>query len=350
MPFPFLRSRIALPAIAVVVVARAVVACSTSDDPPPAPPPDAGASDAGVADAHDDATDADAVAPFCVLGDGGRGDRPDDPPCRGVTRTVDGRPYCVNVPASLSGAPAPLVLLLHGYRSSGQEQATYFGIDAMAERYGFVAVKPDGVVDKLGNRSWNAFSSCCAAPGSTPPDDVAYLSNVVADVKSAVAIDPKRVFVIGHSNGGFMTHRLACDRADVFASAVVLAGSMDPGGCTPARPISILHVHGTKDGVIKYAGGNVPLNPSPYASAETVVEAWAKANGCSGARTANGELDLVCDDTSPGSETRRESYAGCPSGIDVTLLRMEGVGHIPSFVMPTWPDTYWQFLSAHPMP
>jgi predicted esterase len=37
-------------------------------------------------------------------------------------------------------------------------------------------------------------------------------ASVIEGARELAPIAPGRVFVVGHSNGGFMAHRMACDR------------------------------------------------------------------------------------------------------------------------------------------
>jgi len=61
------------------------------------------------------------------------------------------------------------------------------------------------------------------------PNDIGYLAAIIEDVKSKYMVDEKRIFAFGHSNGGFMINRLACDLADKIAG-VVYADANDPRG------------------------------------------------------------------------------------------------------------------------
>ncbi len=95
---------------------------------------------------------------------------------------------------------------------------------AAAPQGGFVYATPDGTIDGDGNRFWNATDACCNFDRRTV-DDVAYLSSVIADIQGQLAIDPKRIAVVGHSNGGFMSYRMACERSDLVGAVVSLAGA-----------------------------------------------------------------------------------------------------------------------------
>jgi polyhydroxybutyrate depolymerase len=263
-------------------------------------------------------------------------------PCAGGERTVMGRSFCVHTPPAPK-AGLPVVLLLHGYGSNGESQSGYFDFDSAVERRGFILVKPNGTPGPLGARYWNSGRHF----GASGPDDVAFLTAVLQDVVTAFAADPSRLFVVGHSNGAFMANRLACERSDRIAAIVSLAGAVDPSACHPTQPVSVLTVHGTTDRLVRYTGATSGFL-GPYPSADATLGFWAKSDGCRGMRTAGTALHLVCDTTA--AETSVTSYGGCPTGISVTHWKLEGVGHIPDFALPAWPDAVLDFLWAHPKP
>ena len=163
-------------------------------------------------------------------------------------------------------------------------------------------------------------------------------------------VDSKRIFVLGHSNGGFMAHRLACDLSPRVAAIVSLAGAVwnDPARCQPVTPVAILEVHGDADQTILYDGGT-SSSGSPYPSAHTTVATWAQKNGCTGVLAATGETrDLDTDLV--GAETKIERYGSCPAGADVELWTIQGGAHIPQLATPTWGNAVWSFMRAHPKP
>ncbi len=157
----------------------------------------------------------------------------------------------------------PLVVLLHGLGSSGATMEEYFQLQPLAESKGFLLALPDGTKHADGARFWNATDACCGF-GSTV-DDVAYLGSVIDEVEGARNVDRSRVYVMGHSNGGFMSYRMACDVADRVAAIASVAGATwaDPSKCTPSEPVSVLQVHGTADEGIRYDGGQMPQRVRP---------------------------------------------------------------------------------------
>lgn len=273
---------------------------------------------------------------------------PDVPvtPCDGTLREALGRPYCVKAPTTDDG-PAPVLVLLHGFGGNGERQARYFGFDDLPDRRGFVLVKPNGLFASGSRfRAWNAFSSCCSG-GSDAPDDVAYLDAVLADVGSAVRVDPKRVFFVGHSNGAFMAQRYACDRSERVAAVVSLAGAVDPARCEPSAPVAFVEVHGTTDRIIKWSGGRTVRAKVEYPGVEATLAFWARENGCGNARASLGTNDLVTELWNE-PETTVERYPDCRA--DVELWRLNGTGHVPRLRKPAWSDAVASFLLAHPKP
>jgi polyhydroxybutyrate depolymerase len=286
-----------------------------------------------------------AFALAAALGACGTDSRPSPTVTPSPTRSlVEARPYGFQAPASYrASTPTPLVVVLHGYGSNGRQQADYFGLPADAEEHGYLLAYPDGLEDPRGSRFWNATDACCNFYGN-PVDDVAYLGAVIDDVAAHYTVDPKRIFVIGHSNGGFMAHRLACEIGGRIAAIVSLAGATwrNPAMCSATAPINVLQVHGTADQTIAYAGNGV------YPSAPETVAIWAQKNRCAGALEGSGadkDLDLGI----AGRETRASSYAGCPAGGAADLWTIEGGGHIPN-LGPSWADEAWAYFSAHAKP
>lgn len=243
------------------------------------------------------------------------------------------RPVTLQVPPQLEdGRRYPLVLILHGYGANGFVQQAYFGLGALSTRGDAFVLAPDGTVDATNKQFWNADSVCCDF-GGLAPDDVGYLGGLVDDALADWPIDPDAVFAIGHSNGGFMSYRLACERADLFAGILALAGNAVSLPCEPERAVSILHVHGTADDII------------PFAGATPSVAEWAAHDGCGTSRTPGPDLDL--DTGVPGAETRTATTAGCPAGVAVDLWTVEGGTHIPAFGG-AFSTEAWRWLTDHP--
>ena len=236
--------------------------------------------------------------------------------------------------------PAPLLLLLHGYTSSGSETEAILQFAPEADARGMIYAFPDGTEDFLGNRFWNATDACCNFFGSVV-DDVGYLLSLIVEISSQLNVDAQRVYIAGHSNGGFMAYRFACDQAETIAAVVSVAGAtfLDVADCTPSRPVKTLQIHGTADGTIDYDGG---FTVDFYPGAIETTETWATYNGCDPVATVGSPLDL--ESTLPGAETTVMRYeTGCESGASASLWTIEGGGHVPN-ISSTFTATVADFL------
>lgn len=304
-------------AVGVALVAWLSFGCSDTGSPP-VPPGDAGARP----DATISPTDGATVRP-----DASDGSPP--PPDGGVRPAPEAlgppeRRARLSVPRAYDGTtPLPAVVLLHGFGASGEVQDAYLGLSRAARSRGFYVVVPDGTVNGGGSRFWNATPACCDFGGSGV-DDVGYLTSLIDELEAAVPVSA--VYFVGHSNGGFMSHRMACERASRIRAIVNLAGSdfLRDTDCVPDRPVSMLQIHGDLDATILYAG-----SPGAYPSAPAVVERWARRAGCDVTTATPGEpLDL--DTGLPGAETEVLSYqTGCEDA-RAELWTLRGGSHIPS--------------------
>jgi polyhydroxybutyrate depolymerase len=267
--------------------------------------------------------------------------------------TIGGdRPVTVHLPDNYDPSkPAPLLVMLHGRSVSGDIEDAYLGLTGQASKDGFVYIHPSGTTDAQGQPFWNATDACCNFFGSTV-DDEGYLMGLIDEIASKWSIDPKRVYLMGHSNGGFMSYRLACHHAERFAAIAVLAGEMykDLSQCQPANPVSVLHIQGTADATILYNGGSVAPGTVPeYPSAQTSVADWAGFDGCDPTGdTSAPALDIEA--SIAGAETTVTRYQnGCKSGSAVELWSITGGAHIPTFG-PAFLPTMTGWLLAHTRP
>lgn len=254
------------------------------------------------------------------------------------------RPVEVHVPSSVAdGEAAPLVVLLHGYGVDGNGQAAYLRMTEAADEAGMLLVAPDGTENARGQRFWNATDACCG-PGSEI-DDSAYLADVIAKVSQDHAVDPDRIFVVGHSNGGFMANRMACDHADTIAAIVSIEGSTyeDASACDPSEPVSVLLVHGTADRTIPYDGGKI--GPNAFPSAEGTLDRWVELDGCQAEADDPEPADhQIVKDLPPATVT---AHSDCDDGTAVELWTQPDGVHIPPFT-DDFSTQLLTWLDAHP--
>ena len=263
----------------------------------------------------------------------------------------DDRPTELRVPDAYDGSePVPLLLVLHGHSATGLLQLAYTRLGELVNDENVLVMAPDGLTNEEGNQFWNATAACCDFYESGV-DDAGYLRKLIEDVSAVYNVDPKRVYLWGHSNGGFMAYRMACDHADLIAGIVSLAGAMHlaPADCNPSEPVSVLQIHGDADTTILYDGGAVcPQAQCGYPGAEVSIGQWAGSNGCGETRTTTA-LRVDLDSDVAGEETRIEQQDGCPAGGNVELWVIEGGGHIP-VLRPNFADVNWDWFAANPKP
>jgi len=252
----------------------------------------------------------------------------------------DGRAHFF-VPPERSSEPRPLLLLLHGLGGSGAAIARDFGLEAFARHKGFVFVAPDGTLDGAGRRFWNAGNRCCNFENA-PIDDVSRLHGLIEHAIRELSVDRARVSIVGYSNGGFMAHRLACERSGSIASVVSIAATGPEPECDAANPVSILEIHGDRDPIVPFTGGHLFGRPEMPRVNElsASLAPWLKRNGCAGAFRLGERVDLVSDIA--GTETDVLRPSRCAAAI-VELWAVRGGTHYLSLGQPAL-DKIWEFL------
>ena len=274
---------------------------------------------------------------------------------------VAARPYRLLAPSTLDPRKTyPLVLVLHGWGGTSQHVERYYQLGPLVEERGFLIAYPEGTEETHPRhiwgghrRFWNATDACCNFYGAGV-DDVVYLDAVIDDVSAHYRVDAKRVFVMGLSNGGYMSHRYACDRANRVAAIVSQAGAMwaDTTRCKPSEPVAVLQIHGADDEVVPYDGeDNSARGGSRLPSAHQSASVWAAFDNCDATPDTSGPpRDLVeagFRTDAAEAETTTERWTGCRG---VELWTMRGAGHVPRPHQPLWGRTIYDWLASHPKP
>ena len=238
--------------------------------------------------------------------------------------------------------PLPLVVSLHGYGGSGYWGAWYLDLFDSVVNNEHLLLYPNGTLNPIGNRFWNATPACCNY-WDQEVDDLSWLIGMIDEAISLYGADPDGVVIIGHSNGGFMSHRIACEQGHKIRGIVSLAGSTFDNfdqNCADTGHPNVLQVHGTYDWVIYYDGGYdydiADGEWNYYPGAESTVESWANRSGCESDYTNVGELDL---DYPPGlNDTDMLEHLNCAQGNRVALWRINAGSHAPSFENDQFPN------------
>jgi polyhydroxybutyrate depolymerase len=161
---------------------------------------------------------------------------------------VDGqkRTYRLFLPPSLDPKrPAPLVLVLHAFFSTGDLAASRGHWDDEAGRGEFIVASPEN-------------------------PDIPFVGRLLDRLESQFAVDRTRIFIVGGDTSASLAYLAACELADRIAAMASVMGEMSPEDCRPARPVSILAMHGTDDWKM------------PYEGAARTIQRWVTLDGCAG--------------------------------------------------------------------
>jgi polyhydroxybutyrate depolymerase len=238
---------------------------------------------------------------------------------QGVERT-----YEVHAPTRYRPQSAiPLVIALHGRPSSAAQLRRSTGLDAVADREGFLVAYPNGI-----DGQWNALGCCGKA------DDVGFIRAVVDHLVKSWGVDRRRVYAAGFSDGARMSYELAVKASDAFAAIAPVSGGFDRGpamndtGYKPTAPVSVVAFTGNQDRI-----------------AEQIfygISRWHRYVGC----TAD---DPVWIDK---NRTVNRTTATCADGSEVVDYVINQMGH-------AWPApsdhpaaidagvVMWQFFARH---
>ena len=231
------------------------------------------------------------------------------------------RPAVLVTPFAHDGVtPLPVLVLLHGRTTTGLAQDVYFQMSTQTRRRGFYLLLPDGTLDDNGESFWNATPGCCDFFGSGV-DDSAYLIGLVDALAEIAPVSD--VYFAGHSNGGFMSFRMACDHSERVSAILSFNGSdfLDDDDCVPTSAVSVAVVQGVLDEDVPIDG-----DPGRHPGARDVALRWARRAGCDETTSAGEPRDL--DRSVDGDETTVEIYDGC-DGAQVELWISEGGVHAP---------------------
>lgn len=243
------------------------------------------------------------------------------------TISVNGvsRKYILHVPSSYKGDTAvSLVVDFHPIGGNASGESTSSPYKALTDPEGVITVYPDGLNSPNMGQAWNV-QGCC-----TTADDTSFVRAVVKEVETLACINTKRIYAVGFSMGGGMSHYTACHLADIFAAVAPAAFDLvneNVAACTPTRPISVISFRSTGDPVVSYNGGYssfVTGMAITFLGAKGTFAKWASINSCT---------------DSPSAEDANgcSFYSSCKDGVKVGLCTKQGGGHDYGNANVGWP-------------
>ncbi|XDD54767.1 PHB depolymerase family esterase [Leptospira sp. WS4.C2] len=233
------------------------------------------------------------------------------------------RTFIVHYPKQWDGSPAPLLVALHGRFGSGSSMIKQTKLDILSDLKGFVVVFPDGF-----KRSW------ADGRGNTPADenqinDIVFIESLVRRLIAEGSINPKEVYLVGHSNGGFMAQRLAVEKPELWKGVVSVAAQVSVFTLKrklvlKTNPVSVGIIAGTEDPLVPYSGGYVK-NGGQILSVEDSILRWKEWNYCSDSVTKKSQSYKEEDSTDIQIDFIR--YESCEKNTKVGLIQLNGLGH-----------------------
>jgi polyhydroxybutyrate depolymerase len=257
---------------------------------------------------------------------------PNDPTLH--TITIEGmqpRTYSLNVPSKYTpDTPVPLLLGFHGLGGSATVFREQSQIDLFTNDANVISVFPNGYGSSSGvENSWNA-GTCCGLSRIQSIDDVKLVQVIIKEILQKYTIDTKNIWAVGFSNGGMFSYQLACDLSGVITAIGVGAGVFTSQACSPAKPVSVIHIHGGLDDQVPFLGGGSFGTPD----VEKSFRALNTYNQCSSMPFSESS-DLFSSNL----------LGNCSDGTEMKLINYYDQTHVWTIF---WTKEILRFLFAHP--
>ncbi|TGK82427.1 hydrolase [Leptospira noumeaensis] len=232
------------------------------------------------------------------------------------------RTYIVHYPKNWDGSQIPMLVALHGRFGSGSSMILQTKLDLLSDSKGFIVVFPDGY-----KRSW------ADGRGNTPADenqinDVTFIELLVKRLIAEGSVNAKKVFLVGHSNGGFMAQRLAVEKPELWKGVLSVAAqisvfTLKRKQILKTKTVSVGIMAGTEDPLVPFSGGYV-RDGGEILSVDDSILRWKEWNSCTETVTKKTEsyredfVDLKIDFL---------RYESCVDNTKVGLIQLNGLGH-----------------------
>lgn len=180
----------------------------------------------------------------------------------------------------------PLVIVLHGAGGSGDRYLTGNNWIHEADAGDFIAIAPDGLPARprfnanfMSNpRVWNS-GQLKSGSARALVDDVQFIADLIEDAKKRFPVNPKYVFMTGHSNGTGMTFKFASSHPEMLTAIGPALGQCYDADRPLSKGLPTLYMLGSEDPLNPLRGGTrkLPWGESYAPPVQQSIDSWAKA-------------------------------------------------------------------------
>lgn len=240
------------------------------------------------------------------------------------------RDFRYYLPKHAKGVSLPMIIGLHGGGDTPKSFESYSRFSELSATSGsFITVYP-----KAKDKHWNDGRD--GLKGGI--DDVGFVKTLIGLLPH---VDKNEVYVVGMSNGGLMTQRLACEIPQMFQGVGVVAATMSETLstlCTSKKPLKSVFFFGDKDSAFLDNGNLVnPVKPTQirgqHIGIEKTLALWKKRNGCQSSKLTR-EINKLNKkwgkEKEDGTSIKVHDYKGCKK--PMRYYEISGGGH-------RWPDS-----------
>jgi polyhydroxybutyrate depolymerase len=233
------------------------------------------------------------------------------------------REYIVYAPTHFDADQKhPLILAFHGGGGNAKQTMGHYGFNAVADTAGFLVVYPNGI-----KKGWNDGRNL----KKHTHDDIAFIRQLIQQLKRDYSIDESRIFSTGISNGGFFSFALALRMPDQIKAIAPVCATISMNlykEYQPANPVSLLLINGTDDPLVPYNGGTIGgkfFDRGQCSSTDNTLAKFISLNQCEVKPSVT-----FMKDGDPTDNCRAERFIYTCTAAKVQLIKVHGGGH-------TWP-------------
>jgi len=219
----------------------------------------------------------------------------------------------------------PLIIALHGGGSSWRKfnnGTTKHTLDIETNKQNIIYILPQAI-----NKHWNDGRGTFSEDS---PDDVEFISQLISFAIDKYKVDPKKIYIVGMSNGGMMAIRLAIELSDKIKAVAAVSALLNTKirFKEPKKSVSFLLIHGTEDPVIPFKGGDIKAfsftkSRGKVVSARKTIDYFLNHNVCSTRPIKTFQDKRPFDKTSINVEL----YNRCYGSSQVELIQVNDGGH-----------------------